>query len=200
MKICIATENPGKVLEIQALLDGLAVQFFTVKDLGISLKVDETGSTYKENAYLKASAYAVTSRMLSLGDDSGLEVDILNGEPGLRSNRYAPFTNPTDKDRRDYLLSVLSGKPEPWTAFFTCTICLCQPNGRHWFFTGRCDGQIISRERGTNGFGYDPIFLLEGSNQTMAECSDKEKNTISHRARAMQNARPTIGRLIRSLE
>jgi XTP/dITP diphosphohydrolase len=164
--------------------------------LGISLKVEETGSTYKENAYLKASAYAVASGMLSLGDDSGLEVDILNGEPGLRSNRYAPIHNPTDKDRRDYLLAVLSGKPEPWTAFFTCSICLCLPNGRHWFFTGRCNGKIISRERGTNGFGYDPIFLLEGTNQTMAEYSDEEKNTISHRARAMQSARPTIVRLI----
>ena len=96
-----------------------------------------------------------------------------------------------------YLLSVLADKPRPWTAFFTCTICLCYPNGRHWFFNGRCDGEIIPEERGTNGFGYDPIFQMAGLTKTMAELSDTEKNRISHRARALQNTRPVLERLIR---
>lgn len=197
MKICVATGNQGKLLEIKAMLSGLPVQLVTLKDIGLSLDVEETGSTYEENAYLKASAHAAASGMLSLGDDSGLEVAVLNGEPGLRSNRYAPLPNPTDQDRRQYLLSVLNGKPEPWSAFFTCTICLCQPDGKHTFFYGRCYGKIIPLERGTNGFGYDPIFQLEGSDTTMAELSDEEKNKISHRARAMQNALPAIEKLIR---
>lgn len=197
MKICLATENKGKVAEIQALLDGLPITVCTSNDLGIEMDVEETGKTYRENAYLKASAYAARTRLPSLGDDSGLEVAALDGAPGLYSNRFAPVQNPTDHDRRMYLLSILADKPEPWTAFFTCTICLCFPNGRHWFFNGRCDGEIIPVERGTNGFGYDPIFLMAGSTKTMAELTDDEKNKVSHRAKAIQNTRPVLDRLIR---
>ena len=196
MKICLATENIGKVVEIQALLNGLPITICTSHDLGIEMNVAETGISYRENAYLKASAYAARTSLPSLGDDSGLEVAALNGAPGLYSNRFAPIQNPTDKDRRAYLLSLLTTKPHPWTAFFTCAICICLPNGRHWFFNGHCDGEIIPIERGTNGFGYDPIFLMSGSNQTMAELPDIEKNKVSHRARAMQNALPLLNKLI----
>ena len=197
MRICLATENKGKVAEIRDLLAGLPVTILTSKDLGIDMDVAETGKTYRENAYIKASAYAAMSGLPSLGDDSGLEVAALDGAPGLYSNRFAPIKKPTDHDRRLYLLSLLADTPRPWTAFFTCTICLCFPNGRHWFFHGRCDGEIIPVERGSNGFGYDPIFQMAGLTQTMAELSDTEKNRISHRARALQNTRPLLERLIR---
>jgi XTP/dITP diphosphohydrolase len=198
MKICLATENKGKVAEIQALLDGLPVTICTSKDLGMVMDVAETGKTYQDNAYIKAAAYAARTGLPSLGDDSGLEVAALDGAPGLYSNRFAPGKDPTDRDRRTYLLSLLADKPRPWTAFFTCTICLCYPNGRHWIFKGRCDGEIVPVERGTNGFGYDPIFLMAGMTKTMAELSDEEKNRISHRARALQNTLPVLERLIRS--
>jgi XTP/dITP diphosphohydrolase len=198
MQIILATANNGKVVEMQALLFGLPIKVVTSRDLGITLKVAETGSTYRENAYLKASAYAWRCGLPAIGDDSGLEVAVLDGAPGLYSNRYAPIQNPTDADRRAYLLSRLAGLPRPWPAFFTCTICLCLPNGRHWFFTGRCDGEITSLERGSNGFGYDPIFQVAGSGLTMAELSETEKNRISHRARAIQQAIPTLRRLTNS--
>lgn len=196
MQICLATENKGKVAEIQAMLNGLPVTVCTSSDLGIVMKVAETGATYRENAYLKASAYAARTGLPSLGDDSGLEVDALDGAPGLFSNRFAPIKNPTDRDRRQYLLTQLASKPRPWTAFFTCTICLCLPNGKHWFFNGRCEGEIIPEERGTNGFGYDPIFLMRGMTSTMAELADEEKNRLSHRARAMQKTLLLFERLI----
>jgi XTP/dITP diphosphohydrolase len=196
MKICLATENKGKVAEIIAILNGLPVTVCTSSELGIEMDVAETGSSYRENAYLKASAYAVRTNLPSLGDDSGLEVAALKGAPGLYSNRFAPIPNVTDQDRRTYLLSLLTSKPRPWNALFTCTICYCLPNGRHWFFTGRCDGEIIPIERGTNGFGYDPIFLMNGSDQTMAELPDSEKNKVSHRARALQNTLPLLRKLI----
>jgi XTP/dITP diphosphohydrolase len=196
MKICLATENKGKVVEILAILKELPIAVCTSGELGIEMDVAETGNSYRENAYLKASAYAVRANLPSLGDDSGLEVAVLQGAPGLFSNRFAPIPNATDNDRRSFLLSLLTSKPRPWTAFFICTICLCLPNGRHWFFSGRCDGEIISTERGTNGFGYDPIFQMNGSDQTMAELPDSEKNKVSHRARALQNTLPLLEKLI----
>ncbi|MBA4419810.1 MAG: non-canonical purine NTP pyrophosphatase, RdgB/HAM1 family [Anaerolinea sp.] len=196
MKICLATENKGKVIEMQTLLGELPLTVCTAQELGIDLAVAETGASYHENAYLKASAYAWRSGLPALGDDSGLEVAALDGAPGLYSNRFAPIANPTDADRRAYLLSCLVDKPHPWLAFFTCTICVCLPNGRHWFFTGRCDGEVIPAERGSNGFGYDPIFLMAGQDHTMAELSDEEKNRVSHRARAMVLSIPTLLRLV----
>jgi XTP/dITP diphosphohydrolase len=196
MKICLATENKGKVMEMKALLSALPFSIVISRDLGIEMDVAETGSSYRENAYLKASAYAARTGLLCLGDDSGLEVAALNGAPGLFSNRFAPIEKPTDQDRRKYLLSKLVDQPHPWKAFFICTLCLCKPDGRHWYFTGRCDGEIIPEERGNNGFGYDPIFLMDGSDRTMAELDDHEKNVISHRARAVQNAMPQLDDLI----
>ncbi len=181
---------------MQALMAALPVSIVTSHDLGIEMDVAETGATYRENAYLKASAYSVKTGFLCLGDDSGLEVAALDGAPGLYSNRFAPIEKPTDHDRRMYLLYKLEEAPRPWVAFFTCTLCLCMPNGRHWFFKGRCDGEIIPEERGMNGFGYDPIFLMEDGIHTMAELDSREKNQVSHRARAVQNALPQLVKLV----
>jgi XTP/dITP diphosphohydrolase len=161
------------------------------------MEVDETGQSYAENAVLKARAFYRASHMATLADDSGLEVDALGGLPGLRSARFSPLPNASDADRRNYLLSFLREKPRPWKAHFHCTIALVFPNGEPQIAEGECNGEIIPEERGNNGFGYDPIFLLPEMGCTMAELTDQQKNQLSHRARALQAARPLIERWLR---
>ncbi len=197
MHLLIATENPGKVKEIQALLEGLDVELVTPKSLGLELKVVEDGATYEENAGKKALAYAQASGLISLADDSGLEVDALGGAPGLYSARYSPLPNATDADRRAYLLQNLQGKPHPWTAHFHATIAIATPEGVLYFADGNCYGEIIAEERGENGFGYDPIFLVPALDRTTAELSMDEKNRLSHRALAVQSAKPILQKLIK---
>ncbi len=132
--------------------------------------------TYAENAARKAQAYSIASGIFTLGDDSGLEVDVLNGAPGIYSARYAPQVGATDADRRAYLLQQLSPYPSPWIARFNCTVALASPDGDVHFAHGICPGEIIPEERGVNGFGYDPIFLLTEMGRTMAELTMDEKN------------------------
>lgn len=196
MRLLIATENPGKVKEIEALLQGLDVTLLTPGSLGLDLKVVEDGKTYRENAGKKAIAHAKASGLISVADDSGLEVDALDGQPGLYSARYSPLPGATDADRRAYLLKNLRGKPQPWTAHFHATIAIATPQGDLHFADGDCQGEIIPDERGDNGFGYDPIFLVKALNRTMAELSLDEKNRLSHRALAIQNAKPVLQKLI----
>lgn len=191
-KILVATANRGKLGEIQALLAELPLALVIPSDLGLSLEVAETGDTYAVNAALKATAFARLSGLLALADDSGLEVDALGGLPGVRSARFSPLPGATDADRRSYLLQELAGKAPPWKARFHCTVALADPAGEVVFFDGDCPGEIIPTERGTNGFGYDPIFLLPGLGRTMAELSMDEKNQLSHRARAVRAAIPTL--------
>ena len=190
--LLLATNNKGKVAEIKALLAKLDLNLLTPSDVGLSLEVPEDGQSYAENAAQKALAFAQASGTISLGDDSGLEVDALAGQPGLHSHRFCPIPNATDADRRNYLLEQLRGKPRPWTARFRATIAVATPAGEIKLATGHCEGEIIPHERGTNGFGYDPIFLLSGMERTMAELSMDEKNRLSHRARAVQNAIPIL--------
>jgi XTP/dITP diphosphohydrolase len=190
--LLLATNNKGKVAEIKALLAELDLNLLTPSDVGLSLEVPEDGQSYAENAAQKALAFAHASRIISLGDDSGLEVDALAGQPGLHSHRFCPIPNATDADRRNYLLEQLCGKPRPWTARFRATVAVATPAGEIKLATGHCEGEIIPHERGTNGFGYDPIFLLSGMERTMAELSMDEKNRLSHRARAVQNAIPIL--------
>jgi len=191
-KILIATNNKGKVDEIRALLDGLGLVMFTPADLAIALEVNEDGLTYAENAGKKAAAFAQISGLVSLGDDSGLEVDALCGLPGLQSHRFCPIPNATDADRRNYLLERLANKPRPWTARFRATVAIAVPSGEVKLATGQCEGEIIPSERGHNGFGYDPIFYIPEIGHTMAELEMDEKNRLSHRARALQNAMPIL--------
>lgn len=190
--ILIATNNAGKAEEIKALLAGLGLALFTLADLGMVLEVAEDGQTYAENAAKKAAAFAQTSGMIALGDDSGLEVDALGGEPGLHSHRFCPIPNANDADRRKYLLERLCDKPRPWTAHFRATVAIALPSGEVQLATGQCDGEIIPDESGTNGFGYDPIFFIPDLGHTMAELEMNEKNRLSHRARAIQNAIPIL--------
>jgi XTP/dITP diphosphohydrolase len=196
--LLIATNNIGKVDEIKALLRNLGLILITPSDLGISLEVSEDGQTYAENAAKKALAFAQVSGLIAVGDDSGLEVDALGGQPGLRSHRFNPIPNASDADRRKYLLKRLEGKPRPWTARFRATIAVASPSGEVELATGECEGEIIPEERGSNGFGYDPIFFIPDIGRTMAELEMDEKNRLSHRARAIQNSIPILLEMLRN--
>ena len=196
LRLLAATNNQGKLSEILSLLDGFSLDIITPEKLGISLDVAETGSTYEENAALKAHAFARASGLVALADDSGLEVDILGGIPGVRSARFSPLPNATDADRRAYLLEKLKAHPRPWNAHFHCTVAIATPQEEIHFAHGDCLGEIIQFERGTNGFGYDPIFLIPEVGLTMAELSMSEKNLLSHRARAIKAAIPIVLNLL----
>ncbi len=198
MRLLIATENPGKVREMQVLLNDLQVELVTPKSIGIDLKVVEDGSTYAENASKKAIAYARASGLISIADDSGIEVDALDGAPGLYSARYLPQENATDADRLLYLLENLQDKPRPWKAHYHATIAIADAEGRVQFAEADCHGEIIPEQRGENGFGYDPVFFIPALNRTMAEISLEEKNRLSHRALAIQNAKPILLQLMGS--
>jgi XTP/dITP diphosphohydrolase len=191
-RLLIATNNPGKLDEIKALLEGLDLTILTPSDLGLVIDVTEDGQTYAENAGRKATAFAKASGMISLGDDSGLEVDGLNGMPGLHSHRFSPILNSSDADRRKYLLGQLVNIPRPWTARFRATVAIALTSGEISITEGQCEGEIIPEERGHNGFGYDPIFFIPDLGRTMAELDMREKNRLSHRARAIQNAIPML--------
>jgi XTP/dITP diphosphohydrolase len=194
-KLLIATHNRGKLREYAELFTGLSVSLVSPDDLGLDLAVVESGDTYTDNARLKATAYAQASDLLTLADDSGLEVDALDGAPGVRSARYALGD---DADRVTALLraladaGVLQHKP---SARFRCVIALVAPDGRSWCTEGECAGQIIDTPRGSGGFGYDPVFYLPSHRCTMAELTRAEKNRISHRARAAQALRPILEQL-----
>lgn len=191
-KLLIATENQGKLCEFQELLAGLGYELVTPRQVGLTLNVVEDGDTYAENAEKKARAYAAASGLVALADDSGLEVDALDGAPGLYSARYHPRPGASDADRRAYMLENLGEKPRPWKAHFHATVAVATPGGELYFAEGNCYGEIIPEERGDGGFGYDPIFLVEGLGHTMAELPMDEKNRRSHRALAVQNAIPIL--------
>lgn len=194
-KLLIATNNAGKVGELQELLKGLDVQLVTPADIDLVLDVVEDGNTYQENAAKKATAFAKASGLISLADDSGIEVDALDGAPGLYSARYSPKPGADDADRRAYLLQNLQDKPRPWKAHFHATIAIARQNGEVQFSEGDCYGEIIPEERGSGGFGYDPIFLLPELGRTTAELNMEEKNRLSHRALAVIKAFPILQKL-----
>lgn len=193
-RLLVGTGNQHKLKEIQAILETYTI--ITLADIGLELDVEETGSTFEENAAMKASAYAKASGLVTLADDSGLKVNALNGAPGIHSHRYAPQPGATDADRRRFLLENLTGKPRPWSACFYCAVAIAFPGEDKILYShGVCEGEIIPEERGTNGFGYDPIFFIPEYGRTMAEISEAEKNRISHRGRAIQVARPLLSEI-----
>ena len=191
-KLLLATNNRGKVAEMQALLEILPIELVTPHSIGLELDIPENGDTYAANAAVKAEAFARASGLVSLADDSGLEVDALDGRPGLHSHRFAPEPDATDADRRRHLLRNLTGKPHPWTARFRATVAVAAPGQETRLAIGTCEGEIIPEERGSNGFGYDPLFLVPKFGRTMAELTMNEKNRLSHRARAVKNAIPIL--------
>ena len=187
-KLLIATRNVDKLRELKDLLGDVAFDLVSLNDLGIDVEVEETGDTFEENAALKGVTYARLSGLPTLADDSGLEVDALGGEPGVRSARYAG-DDATDADRIAFLLRKLENVPqERWSARFRCVIALSWPGEPIEFHPGACEGEIVPEPRGSNGFGYDPVFLVTQMNRTMAELTADEKNGISHRSVAAQSA------------
>lgn len=190
MKLLIATHNQGKKQEYEALLAGLPFELVNLSDLGIAEAVEEEGDTYAENAQLKARNYASKSGLLTLADDSGLEVDYLNGEPGVRSARY---DGGTDEDRYRLLLQKLEGVPEKQrSARFRCVIALAWPDGRTELTEGTIEGRITFEPQGRYGFGYDPVFYVPQYGRTMADLPPEVKNRISHRARAAAAVRELL--------
>lgn len=188
-KLLLATNNRAKVKEYTRLLLGIPYTIVNLADVGIKMIVNETGATLEENATLKAKTYANLSKLLTVADDSGLEVDILGGQPGVLSARYAG-EEATDKERIDYLLVKLRDIPwEKRTARFRCVIAIASPEEEVELFTGACQGIIAFKPTGEKGFGYDPIFYLPQLGKTMAELSMDEKNEISHRGQAVIKAR-----------
>ncbi len=193
-RLLLGTHNAGKRREWRALLDGLDVEILLPADVGLMLDVKETGTTYTENARLKARTYAAASEMPTLADDSGLEVDALDGAPGIRSARY---TLGSDRVRYRALLEALKDvPPSERTARFRCIAALVLPNGREFTTEGVCEGVIASEPAGDGGFGYDPVFYVPSHERTMAEFPAETKNRISHRARAAQALRPILARVI----
>ena len=184
----LATNNKGKVREYRELLRGIPQKLVIPEEVGIVMDVEETGKSFEENARIKAIAFAEKSNLLTLADDSGLEVDALGGEPGTMSARYAG-KGATDRQRVEFLLSKLKGVPwKKRTARFRCVIAIARPGREVTFCDGKCEGIIAFEPRGDNGFGYDPIFYFPDLNKTMAQLPSKVKSRVSHRGQATKKA------------
>ncbi len=200
MKILVATHNTGKLREYAELLADLPVEWVSLADVGIETEVKETGETFEENARLKASAYARQSGLLTLADDSGLEVEALGGAPGVQSARYAG-PGASDRERYHLLLANLEGVPdENRQARFVCVITVATPEGSTISAEGFRGGYILREPRGEHGFGYDPVFWIPGYRVTMVELEPEMKNRISHRAQAVKAIRPELEKLIHNLQ
>ncbi|MEI6185667.1 MAG: RdgB/HAM1 family non-canonical purine NTP pyrophosphatase [Dehalococcoidia bacterium] len=188
-RLLLATTNKGKAAEYRDLLKGLDFELVTLDQAGISQQADESYNTFEENARHKAAFYAELGGLLTLADDSGLEVDALGGEPGVRSSRYAG-DNTTDADRVAFLLNKLKDIPQQKRmARFRCVIAIARPGGPVQTTEGVCVGYIAMEPAGNNGFGYDPVFFLPEYGRTIAELPPEIKNRISHRGRAAVKAR-----------
>ena len=197
-QLLIATGNSGKVREYAELLSGISFELVSLKDLGITHEVDETGETFEENAWLKASEYAALSGLLTLADDSGLEVDALGGDPGVRSARYGGDACQGDEDRVNLLLKNLEDVPwDKRTARFRCVIAVVESGGTAVTQAkGSVDGMIQYSPQGNDGFGYDPVFFIPSHYRTLAQISLAEKNQLSHRGNAAKIVVESLKKLI----
>ena len=185
MQIIFATKNEGKVKEVKMMLKDLGADVFTMTEAGIDIDIEEDGETFEENALIKAKAVMEKSGCLVLADDSGLEIDYLNGDPGIRSARYMGHDTSYDI-KNERILKLLEGVPEEErTARFVCAIAAAFPDGRTVTVRGTMEGIIGYEQKGENGFGYDPIFYVPEIGKYSAELPLKEKNKISHRGKAL---------------
>src|SRR2546428_143316 len=192
LSLLLATTNRHKLKEFRAIFANLPFHLLSLNDLHLDLDVEETGTTFVENARLKALAYAQAAEMLTLADDSGLEIDALGGAPGVYSARFLQ-PDASYEERFRFILEQLRGLPmEQRTARFRCVITLAEPSGYCRSVTGVVEGVIADAPRGEHGFGYDPIFLLPELGKTMAELTPEVKNRISHRGRAARLARALL--------
>ncbi|HEV7664735.1 MAG TPA: non-canonical purine NTP pyrophosphatase [Chloroflexota bacterium] len=195
-QLLIATTSAGKLQEWQGLLADLPLELLTLRDVGITFDVDETGETFTQNAVLKADAYGAASGLLTLAEDSGLLVAALGGQPGVHSARWEG----SDYQRKNRLLiSLLADKQATARACrYACVTVLRQPDGRSWHARGEVRGQIATEPAGDGGFGYDPIFYIPRFQKTLAQIPIHEKDRISHRGRAAGRIRPILRQLIES--
>ena len=186
MKVVLASQNPHKLAEIQAIVSKYGIELVLQSELGLHIDVEETGATFEENSYLKAKAVVDATGLPAMADDSGLTVDVLNGEPGIYSARYGGEACKTDYDRLSYLLKNMRGiRPEERTARFVCVITLLYPDGKKLVARGFCEGLVTTEPHGDDGFGYDPVFYVPREGRTFAEMGAERKNAISHRANAL---------------
>ncbi|BFK86381.1 RdgB/HAM1 family non-canonical purine NTP pyrophosphatase [Pseudoflavonifractor gallinarum] len=184
MKMVLASKNPKKLLELQAILSAQGIEVVLESQVGIDVDVEETGTTFEENAFLKAHAVMEASGLPAVADDSGLCVDALNGAPGVYSARYGgPGLD--DVGRYRLLLENMRGQLDRRCRFVSA-ICCCFPNGDRVEARGECPGTLAYAPKGSDGFGYDPIFFLPERKKTFAELTAEEKNAISHRGRALE--------------
>ncbi|GKV66401.1 MULTISPECIES: XTP/dITP diphosphatase [unclassified Sporosarcina] len=198
-EILIATNNKGKAKDFEVLFRPLGITVLTLNDLEEHIDVEETGATFAENAILKAETVAKLLNKTVIADDSGLEVDALNGEPGVYSARFAG--EPSDDEANiNKLLSNLDGVPSAERqARFRCVLAVAGPNIDTFCFSGSCEGIIASERKGTNGFGYDPVFYVPEKNLTMAELSGEEKSVISHRGAALAQLQENLPALLKTM-
>lgn len=183
-RIILASNNKGKIREISEILKPLGYEVISMKDAGFNADIEENGTTFRENAAIKARAIYNAVKVPVIADDSGLEVEYLDGAPGVYSHRYAG-ENATDADRNNKLLRELSGVPEEKRgAAFVCALCYIDREGKEKFVRGEVRGKIGTEPRGENGFGYDPVFMY--GDRSFAEIPPEEKNRISHRADALK--------------
>ena len=192
MKIIFATGNENKLREIRQITENMGIEIVSMKDAGYYTEVEETGTTFEENAYLKASAIAKKCNLPTLADDSGLEIDYLNKEPGIYSSRFMGEDTPHSVKNAE-LLRRMEGVPdEKRTARFVCAICFVRPDGSSETVRATMEGRVAYKSAGKNGFGYDPIFFLPERGCTSAELSPEEKNEISHRGKALRMMRDIL--------
>ena len=199
-KIIFATGNQGKMREVRAILQDVEAEVLSMKEAGVLLDIEENGTTFVENAIIKAKAVAqalaqkpeFASDCVVLADDSGLEIDCLGGEPGIYSARYLGEETPFDVKSRDFLKRLEGVADEKRKARFVCAIAAVWPDGETVTALGTIEGRIGYELIGDNGFGYDPIFYLPEYGRTAAELSDEEKNAISHRSRALAQMKPEL--------
>lgn len=189
-KIIFASNNKGKIRELKDILSSLGIEVVSQREAGFDIEADETGTTFAENSAIKAKAIYELAKIPVLADDSGLCVDALDGQPGVYSHRFAG-ENATDEEKCRYILEKLENvSDEKRTARFICDMCFIDENGREYHAEGKCEGKIGREEKGNNGFGYDPIFVV--GNRTLAELEEAEKNQISHRAEALKKMKEIL--------
>ena len=195
MKLILASNNKKKLRELGEILSDMDVELLSQREAGCDFEVEETGTTFAENAYLKAKAVADATGLAAVADDSGLMVEALNGEPGVYSARYAPGGHEaSDKEKYEYLLSKLVNV-EHRAAKFVSSICCILPDGSIIRTEGECRGEILREPAGEGGFGYDPVFMPQGYDRSMAELGTDVKNRISHRANALREFKKKLREL-----
>ena len=195
MKLILASNNKKKLRELGEILSDMDVELLSQREAGCDFEVEETGTTFAENAYLKAKAVADATGLAAVADDSGLMVEALNGEPGVYSARYAPGGHDaSDREKYEYLLSKLVNE-EHRAAKFVSSICCIFPDGSIIRTEGECRGEILREPAGEGGFGYDPVFMPQGYDRSMAELGTEVKNRISHRANALREFKKKLREL-----